>query len=875
MEQVQESGRHYRVRRLLAPLSLMLMIGLTGCSGGSPSQTNTTYSGPEQGEDAPPGANGADPGESDTPAVSAGGHQTADSNVLLTFAGEARVAEGATIEQVTWTQIEGPTVQLLTPDQLSTDVLVPDVTARAHLRFQLVVVDDQGRTGSDITTLIVEPLKTFIRVVGGVTQENASTVEFSLRLNQSSRVPVTVSYTTEDGTALAGKDYNPANSTLTIPPGQLDAKIPIVLLDDSEIDGDKSFSLKITGVENGEAAAASGTMIILDDDQAPPAPEKPRLSVTNVQASEDAGNVYFTIELDKASTQPITVSYETRDGTASAGLDFTATSGSTTIAPGNLFATVAVTLLDDGFDEADETFSLAITQAEYADAPQTPGIATILDNDLPFAFAFNDITDAVLGAEAISEPITIAGLMEPASIRITGGEYSIDDGDFTNLPGIVRNGQQVRIRLITPSKVNTAMDVVLTIGNVSDTFSVTTGRPEIASLSFADPAFEACVRETADANQWQYVDQVRRLSCNSRGIMNAQEIGQFPSLTFLGLDGNSLTNIDLSANTALTDLWLWSNQLTSIDLTANTALTDLGLGNNQLTSIDLTANTALTYLSLGNNQLTSIDLTTNTALTDLGLSDNQLTSIDLSANTALEYIILSNNELTSIDLSANTALTEMWLAGNQLVSIDLTANTALTTLYLYVNELVDIDLPASDSLTSIDLSDNKLTSINLSENTSLSSVVLSRNQLESIALPTNGQLASLYLENNQLKLIDLSAHTSLRGLLLTDNQLESIALPTNSQLEHLYLNNNQLKLIDLSASPNLLLLYLDNNQLTSIDLTANTALTDLDLYNNQLTSIDLDNNNLLNRAWLQGNPFDPATISYLEGLKSTIEDLQF
>ncbi len=129
------------------------------------------------------------------------------------------------------------------------------------------------------------------------------------------------------------------------------------------------------------------------------------------------------------------------------------------------------------------------------------------------------------------------------------------------------------------------------------------------------------------------------------------------------------------------------NQLTALDVSKNTALTSLDCGNNQLTSLDVSKNTALTNLNCSNNQLTSLDVSKSTALTNLNCSNNQLTSLDVSKSTALTNLNCSNNQLTVLDVSKNTMLTAMSCALNQLTTLDVSKNTLLSNLYFYMNQI--------------------------------------------------------------------------------------------------------------------------------------------------------------------------------------------
>lgn len=76
--------------------------------------------------------------------------------------------------------------------------------------------------------------------------------------------------------------------------------------------------------------------------------------------------------------QTVTVNYATADGTATAGSDYTATSGTLTFAPGVTTQTVGVPIIGDNFAEPDETFSLNLTAPVNAVLSDGQGIGTIL-----------------------------------------------------------------------------------------------------------------------------------------------------------------------------------------------------------------------------------------------------------------------------------------------------------------------------------------------------------------------------------------------------------------------------------------------------------------------------------------------------------------
>ena len=119
------------------------------------------------------------------------------------------------------------------------------------------------------------------------------------------------------------------------------------------------------------------------------------------------------------------------------------------------------------------------------------------------------------------------------------------------------------------------------------------------------------------------------------------------------------------------------NDITSLDISTNTALTGLECNDNQLTSLDISTNMALTYLSCDVNQLTSLDISTNTALTDLECNGNQLTSLDIYTNTALTNLACADNQLTVA--SVNSILTDLDTHGLSDGYLDLGGTNAAPT----------------------------------------------------------------------------------------------------------------------------------------------------------------------------------------------------
>jgi hypothetical protein len=81
-------------------------------------------------------------------------------------------------------------------------------------------------------------------------------------------------------------------------------------------------------------------------------------------------------------TVSVSVNWSTADGTAKAGSDYVAASGTLTFAPGQTTQTILVPTRDDAFRERTENFYVNLSSAIGATIVDGQGVATVLDNDL-------------------------------------------------------------------------------------------------------------------------------------------------------------------------------------------------------------------------------------------------------------------------------------------------------------------------------------------------------------------------------------------------------------------------------------------------------------------------------------------------------------
>ena len=251
-----------------------------------------------------------------------------------------------------------------------------------------------ARTGIDTSLGVVWDDETSAYVESVAAQdilEGAGAATFTIALNRFSDTAVTATYQTVDGTAAAGIDYTAAEATVTFPPGTITATVTVAITDDTDIENDESFTLRIIDdarnsnltylaqpLSDGHGTGF-GSVLIIDDDS------MPEVSVAGTRANEDAGTMTLWVSLSRGSATAVTVDFATADGTATAGSDYTATNGTLTIPAGATGAGVSVTILDDTADtESDETFTLNLSNAAGATIADADATATIIeDANLP------------------------------------------------------------------------------------------------------------------------------------------------------------------------------------------------------------------------------------------------------------------------------------------------------------------------------------------------------------------------------------------------------------------------------------------------------------------------------------------------------------
>ncbi len=229
-----------------------------------------------------------------------------------------------------------------------------------------VIVDDEPRVSINSVS---------------VTEGNSGTTNavFTVTLSAASDQPVTVVYTTTNGGAMAGTDFDAASGTLTFAPGQTSRTVSVAVKGDTRDEYDEYFYVNLTASSGALITGNYGVGTIVDNDPAP----SMRISDASVTEGNSGTKLMtFTVTLSAASDKSVWVDYKTSNGSAkTSDKDYVAASGTLYFAPGETAKTISVEIKGDRKKESNEYFHLKlfnVYEAVFADAE---ALGNILNDD--------------------------------------------------------------------------------------------------------------------------------------------------------------------------------------------------------------------------------------------------------------------------------------------------------------------------------------------------------------------------------------------------------------------------------------------------------------------------------------------------------------
>lgn len=209
---------------------------------------------------------------------------------------------------------------------------------------------------------------------------------------------VSVGYATANGSAQAGSDYTATSGTLNWADNDDTAKsFQVQVTDDPNDEANETVQLALSNPTGGATlgSPAAATLTIQDNDAPSGSPGTLRLSSASYSATEGGGNATLSVVRDGGTTGAVSVAFATADGGALAGADYLAASGTVNFGAGdNAAKTIEVPLIDDGVEEAPESFTVALSTPGGGAALGAPSSATVTvgDDDFPTVCVEDDHT---------------------------------------------------------------------------------------------------------------------------------------------------------------------------------------------------------------------------------------------------------------------------------------------------------------------------------------------------------------------------------------------------------------------------------------------------------------------------------------------------
>lgn len=288
---------------------------------------------------------------------------------------------------------------------------------------------------------------------------------------------VSVQFSTQDGTALAGVDYVSQSGTLTFGSGQTSTNVSISVIDNALVDSDRTVLLALSNPIGGATLILdpTATINILNDDN------QLGFTVSDYSVSENGGAATISVSRKGGTVGTVGVFYSTViGGTATDGADFNGASGTLTFNPGITNQSFTVTILDDSLVEGDETIHLELSSPSgnaVVDTASSTAVLRIIDNDFSvgqLSFTTNSFDIHEDNGTVTISVVRTSGSLGPVSVPYSTAAITATAGsgnDYIDRSGSLSFADGETLKTFTVS----ILDDLLVEG--TESFSVSLGTP--------------------------------------------------------------------------------------------------------------------------------------------------------------------------------------------------------------------------------------------------------------------------------------------------------------------------------------------------------------------------------------------------------------
>ncbi len=152
----------------------------------------------------------------------------------------------------------------------------------------------------------------------------------------------------------------------------------------------------------------------------------PSISIAGGSGNEGDDSIAFTVTLDEAASGTVTVDYSTSDGSADAGDDYTAKSGTLSFSAGETSKTISIAIKDDIENESDETFTVTLSNASGADLGTTSATGTIRNRHVATLTAtFSNVPSTHDGSSEFTFDLSFSENVRAGYARIRDHAFTI------------------------------------------------------------------------------------------------------------------------------------------------------------------------------------------------------------------------------------------------------------------------------------------------------------------------------------------------------------------------------------------------------------------------------------------------------------------
>lgn len=297
-------------------------------------------------------------------------------------------------------------------------------------------------------------------------------------LSQASTQNVSFEYSAGSGTTSSYNDYTHFSGTLSFAPGQTSISISVPVTNDSSAETTEVMFVNMYAAQNADLERTSAALTIIDNDAAVGIP---LISIRDTVVDESRGFAQFVVSLDRPASGDVSVSYDTQNGTAAAGSDYSAQSGVLLFRAGETAKTISVPILNDNVAESAETFNVLLSQANGGTLAQSLGRGRIALSDL----ASVDLPQIRMANATVSEHDGFADILfslNAPSQKTVSVEYSAGPGttssynDYTHFSGTLKfapgeTSKTLRVAIENDSRAETNEVMFINLSNaVNATF---------------------------------------------------------------------------------------------------------------------------------------------------------------------------------------------------------------------------------------------------------------------------------------------------------------------------------------------------------------------------------------------------------------------